>query len=264
MKSEMISIIIPTFKPKDYLNECLKNIKKQDYLGDVEILIILNGPKDPYWDKCQELVLLYENVFLYYSINSGVSAARNLGLEKAKGKYIVFIDDDDYVNSTYLSDLSKLKSNNSIVISRVIQFSEFSLSENSDYLSKPFRHKKEKLSLLKSKEAMSSSCAKLIPINVIKDVRFTNNLEIGEDALFMFKISSNIKFVVLANNAIYYRRRRESSASMKKRSLKYIFVNRIFLIVEYTKTYVYNIRKIQFLFYLNRIAAVLKSIVNLI
>ena len=103
-----VSIIIPTFKPKEYLYECLDSLRNQTFdKHDFEVILILNGPSIPYEqkildykDKHKELQLIY----LYTEV-TGVSNARNLGIDVARGAFLGFIDDDDYVSNTYIEEL---------------------------------------------------------------------------------------------------------------------------------------------------------------
>ncbi|GHT97325.1 hypothetical protein FACS1894142_1600 [Spirochaetia bacterium] len=104
-----ISIIIPTCKPQNYLFECLASIQKQIFSKHMfEIIIILNGEKDPYYDAIKKYItfdLVGYHVELLYTEISGVSNARNLGTEKSQGKYIAFIDDDDVISENYLQGI---------------------------------------------------------------------------------------------------------------------------------------------------------------
>ena len=84
-----ISIIIPIFNSEKYLKECINSVLQQDYT-DFEIILINDGSSDNSVAICEEYVKNYKNIKLYSQKNQGVSSARNLGLNKAKGKYIFF------------------------------------------------------------------------------------------------------------------------------------------------------------------------------
>ena len=86
----LISIIIPTYNSEKYIDRCIESIihnKSEDY----EIIIVDDGSMDNTRAKLKK----YKNVRYFYQENAGPSAARNLGIEKAKGKYIMFCDSDD-------------------------------------------------------------------------------------------------------------------------------------------------------------------------
>ena len=103
-----ISVIIPSYKPKGYLWECLESLYNQTFpSNDFEILLVLNGCCEPYKSQIEEFLKGKDmcNVCLIQTNQLGVSNARNIGLDRAKGDYITFIDDDDYVSPSYLEEL---------------------------------------------------------------------------------------------------------------------------------------------------------------
>lgn len=89
----LLSIIIPVYNCAPVIVRCLKSI---DY-PDAEILVVDDGSKDDTAQKVSEYAAGHPNVYLFRKENGGVSSARNLGIEKATGKYLMFIDADDYV-----------------------------------------------------------------------------------------------------------------------------------------------------------------------
>ena len=100
----MVSVIIPIFNSELYLDKCIEGVINQ-YYEDFEILIIDDGSKDNSWAICQKWASLDSRIRLFKQSNKGASAARNLGLDNAKGNWILFIDSDDIVLPTYISNL---------------------------------------------------------------------------------------------------------------------------------------------------------------
>ena len=125
-----ISVIVPTYKPDYYIWECLNSLKEQSLNSKkYEVLIILNGEKDSYYYDINEWLKNnnVENFKLFYIEQKGVSNARNIGLDSSKGEYIVFVDDDDYVDKNYLEELlnkNKEIGKKGIVITNYINFEE--------------------------------------------------------------------------------------------------------------------------------------------
>lgn len=218
-----ISIIIPTYKPGTYLKDCLDSINAQTISKKhFEVIIVLNGLIEPYFEYINELTKVYEfHAAVIATEISGVSNARNLGLSRAQGKYVCFIDDDDKISPTYLEDLYSKASPNSIVASNVKAF--YDNSDKNDYISTAYEkhiHKNAPLSVLQGRKFMSSSCCKIISREIIQDSRFDTNLKIGEDSVFMAEISKKVKSIVLSDSsAIYYRRLRAGSASRVKQPI---------------------------------------------
>jgi len=260
-----ISVVIPTYRPGIYLFECLNSVINQDYPHDnFEIIIVLNGDKYPYFTEIELFIQDKKTQFqLIYSQQKGVSNARNIALDNTSSTYIVFLDDDDILSSNYLSLLYSDISYDSITVSDVKTFfNDLSMLED-DYISKCYHKCKngKKYSLFKYRSFLSSSCAKMIPRSIIDNFRFDKNLNYGEDGVFMFAISCNIRDVRLANeNAIYYRRMR--SGSVSRTTLSLMARIRILMLKLFTFSFVYlkAINRYNLLLFLSRIAAAIKSL----
>lgn len=98
---EKISIIIPVYNTEKYIERCLDSVLKQEY-ENKEIIVINDGSTD----KSEEKINKYINQIKYIKKeNGGLSDARNVGIEKATGKYIMFIDSDDYIEDNLLEKL---------------------------------------------------------------------------------------------------------------------------------------------------------------
>lgn len=95
MNQPLISIIVPVYNVEKYLDRCVASILNQDY-QNIEIILVEDGSKDNSLKIAQRLERNYESVKLYTQ-NAGVSAARNLGISKANGEFIMFVDSDDYI-----------------------------------------------------------------------------------------------------------------------------------------------------------------------
>ena len=104
----MISVVIPVYNIEKYIGKCLESIVNQDY-RDFEIILVNDGSKD----NSKDVVLEYlkdkdVRYVLVEKENGGLSSARNAGLKKAEGEYVVFIDGDDYISSDFLSVLHRM------------------------------------------------------------------------------------------------------------------------------------------------------------
>lgn len=220
-----ISIIIPTYKPKYYIEECLSSIQSQSFSKKAfEVIIVLNGDIHPYIEYIENTLKKFDfNAIVLTTQQSGVSYARNTALAKASGKYICFIDDDDFISPYYLEGLYAKVADNQIVASNVKAFIDGTREYTNDYIHNAYNRLKTKHSpfnVLKGRKFMSSSCCKMICKKDIGHIKFNTNLKIGEDSVFMARISRNIKNIVLADeNVIYYRRVRQESASRTSQSV---------------------------------------------
>lgn len=93
MDDKLVSVIVPIYNAENSLNKCIDSIVRQR--GTIEIILIDDGSTDNSFSICKEWENKEDNIFLYRQENSGVSVARNLGVSKASGQYILFVDADD-------------------------------------------------------------------------------------------------------------------------------------------------------------------------
>lgn len=103
-KNDLISIIVPIFNVDKYIEKTIKSLINQTYLN-IEILLINDGSTDMSGNICNEYAEKYNKIKVFHQNNKGVSSARNLGIDNARGKYIIFVDGDDYVNPKYINTL---------------------------------------------------------------------------------------------------------------------------------------------------------------
>lgn len=262
-----ISVIIPTYKPKEYLWECLNSLISQTFpKTDFEVILVLNGCAEPWQSKIEDYISINMSDMIIKFLQTdvgGVSNARNIALDAATGEYVIFIDDDDYVSSGYLEHLINKADHNTVVLSNTIAFDDYSKAVIPDFpLSFVYKRcsniENVRLSSI-ARKFFSGPCMKLIPMTFIQTRRFDVRFKNGEDSLFMFLISDNIKSIRFSSEeAIYYRRYRESSAITCKGPIKDRFINSLKLIREYCLIALKY--RVDFLFFITRVLAAIKSI----
>lgn len=91
-----ISIIVPVYKVEQYLDKCVKSILAQTF-QDFELILVDDGSPDRSGEMCDEYAKADQRITVIHQENGGLSAARNTGIEVAKGRYIGFVDSDDYI-----------------------------------------------------------------------------------------------------------------------------------------------------------------------
>ena len=96
MKNDLISIIIPVYKVEKYLEKCIESVLKQTYTN-LQIILVDDGSPDNCGKICDEYAKKDPRIEVIHKVNGGLSDARNVGIAKAKGKYIGFVDSDDYI-----------------------------------------------------------------------------------------------------------------------------------------------------------------------
>ena len=264
-----LSVIIPTYRPKDYIWECLGSIARQTLSPEMfEVIIVLNGCNEPYCSQIQAFIdekMPHLNVQFLQTYQGGVSNARNIALDNAQGEYITFIDDDDYLSPACLEEMCSLATGENIVCCYPyafndghpeIQLMDYGITKAYEY---SIAHGCDTVSS-KARKFFSGPCMKLIPMSFIQDRRFDPRFKNGEDSLFMFLISDKFgKLTFTSRQAIYYRRFREGSAVNMKRKRALIVRNQLAMIREYTRLFCTQQGKYSKLFYVTRVLGSIKS-----
>lgn len=224
-KQILLSIIIPVYNCEKYVEECLKSIIPQ--LNDeIELILINDGSTDD-----SNIILkryVSNNIYLYEQENKGVSAARNYGLDKAKGKYIYFCDSDDIINSNFI-DFFKLNIKNDFDI---LSFSYRTFEGNHDETSNLMNDEKsikldEFVNRVKTDiNTLGYLWNKIFKSSIIKEnsIRFDENIKIKEDELFVLEVAYESQKIIHSNYVLYYYRNNPSSAINQNDMLKKISV----------------------------------------
>lgn len=266
-KGMLVSVIIPTYKPSGYIYECLESLLEQTLdNGLFEILIVLNGCKEPFLKNITQFIAGKNNkpkIRIIHTDVAGVSNARNIGLLEASGDYIAFVDDDDWVSPNYLNNLVRGLGECDLAISNVLQVEDVTNNRLPHYQTTAYKKccRLNHLTFFNARSFLSSSWAKLIPRNVIRDDMFIPKYALGEDSLFMFQISKRVdKMFLASSDTIYYVRKRSSSVSHK--AYPYSFRVRLALSLSYSylKIYLSAPFKYNLLFFMTRVAATMRKL----
>lgn len=126
---DLVSIIVPIYNIQNYVEKCIESLIFQKY-NNIEIILINDGSTDNSKKLCEKYVD-NKKVFLYNKSNGGLSDARNYGLKVAKGKYIIFVDGDDYVKTNFVEDLYQSISENKSEVA-ICEYSE--VTDNNKYI----------------------------------------------------------------------------------------------------------------------------------
>jgi glycosyltransferase involved in cell wall biosynthesis len=262
-----VSVIIPTYKPQEYLFNCLDSLCLQTLNKDqFEVIIVLNGPKNPYFDLIDSYIQTHFdiiNIRTLYSDIPGVSNARNKGIDEALSKYITFIDDDDVVSKTFLEELLAKAHEDCLVISNVYGIDDTTGKAYEYLLSKEYKKiaRIETPSFFTARRLLSPVWCKIIPQKVINGDRFPTDFALGEDSLFMFNISRRIKDIrITSPDAVYYVRHRNGSASRRHYSYWFRILLAFRTTFRYFFIYIRTPFSYNFPFFMTRIAATLRKL----
>ena len=113
---DLISIIVPVYNVEKYLEQCLESLLNQTY-KNIEIIVVNDGSTDQSLDILKKYSFKDNRIKLYSQKNQGISAARNTALEHINGKYVMFVDSDDWIEiNTCEIALHEMKKNDSDIV----------------------------------------------------------------------------------------------------------------------------------------------------
>ena len=195
MKPE-ISVIVPVYNVEPYLKRCLDSIINQS-MKDIEILIIDDGSTDKSGEICEEYAGLDNRIKVTHQNNHGLSYARNTGLDQAQGKYIMFVDSDDYVERDFCKIPYEIAEKND---AEIVIFHHHTFEKNKEIqksnanISQGPKTKQEAIDLI---QHISEHCVwnKMFRSTLFDSIRFPDGYY--EDIGIVYKL-------ILASNSIYY------------------------------------------------------------
>lgn len=131
MDKVVLSIVIPCYNVEKYLEECVKSVLDQHFTG-LEIILVEDSSTDNTFEMCKRIETLYDNVFLLrHSSNRGLEETRNDGISVSRGKWVMFLDGDDTIQSGALESFEGLfECDLDIVLSRFLYFDSFTAHES--------------------------------------------------------------------------------------------------------------------------------------
>lgn len=213
----MISVIVPVYKVEQYLTKCIESLLAQKFF-DFELLLIDDGSPDKSGQICNEYAAKDSRILVFHKENGGVSSARNFGLDKAKGEWIVFVDSDDWVKEDYLSGLYEdQKKFNSDLVMQGLEMINYNQSIVKHSLETRFYNSNEFMELFKLNSLFfhGGPVCKLYNSEIISthSIRFDNRIKILGDVVFMLTYLLHCTSVQLSDITNYYYRRVKNSIS---------------------------------------------------
>lgn len=212
----IISVIVPVYNAEKYLRRCIDSILAQTFT-DFELLLIDDGSKDRSGEICDGYARKDKRVKVFHKENGGVSSARNLGLDNARGEWICFCDSDDIVTQTYLSDMiGAVNEESQFVLSNYRRIDAKGSVINLDYI---VLEDADMVRYFIDKKvfALSAPYAKLYKTDVISEyhIRFPLGIQMGEDAIFIMRYLNKITSVNVVDKCNYIVNQTEGSLSSK-------------------------------------------------
>ena len=252
MNNVKISVIIPVYNAEEYLTQCLESVSSQT-IDSLEIICINDGSTD---DSLQ-ILKRYEEKDSRFTVvdirNSGVSNARNIGLDQAKGEYVTFLDSDDWLDANYCEKLYNIaqKENADIVMCTYCKeyqdrtISAHSLEKDEIVFDKAQILKNihrrlyglidDELEYPEKGDSIVSPCMQLFKIDVAKKARFIDIHEVGtfEDGLYQIDVYQHCnRFAYIDEPLYHYRKTNEQSITTKHKDDLFVRWQRLYDVME--------------------------------
>ena len=218
MKEELISIIVPVYQVEEYLSQCIESIIRQTY-KDIEIILVDDGSLDSSGDICDKFARTDNRIKVIHTKNGGVSKARNIGLKNACGKYICFIDSDDYVKEDYIERLFELciENDSDISICGVIDIENGQVKNKSKAINTVYSSTQAIKEVFEEKNFYCVMWAKMFKKRLFEYYNFCEDTAVAEDLQIIYKIFDEASSIAInTKECLYYYRVREGSTQNSK------------------------------------------------
>lgn len=209
---KIISIIIPVHNVEEYLEKCLNSIIFQINEQD-EIILINDNSQDSSEEICKKFAEQYNNVKFENGAYGGPSKTRNIGIKMATGKYIMFVDSDDYLKNNYISRMIKdIEKYELRVCSYYFEYPDIKKIKPQKYDEEKTENEtieimKDDFITLYSRQLLNLVWNKIYYANIIKEnnILFDENVTKGEDLLFNLEYIKHINTnIAVINEPLYY------------------------------------------------------------
>lgn len=236
----LVSVIVPTHQGAERLPVCLGTLVNQSLGAEqFEVIVVQNGPpcETPAVVERMRRAHPRHSIRLLHSVEAGAGRARNLGIDAARGAWLTFVDDDDWVSANYLAALLENARPGRVPLAYVADVPDGTAPGEAEpdfdnYLSRPLlRNAGRTLPLEKVPSALSANAGKLIPTAVARAVRYDTTLTSGEDFVFWIGAFARAPFDVQVTprrrSAVYYRTMRHGSVSRQDLSYRFNVLERL-------------------------------------
>lgn len=245
-QTPLISIIVPVYNVEKYIGECVKSILEQTF-NEIEIILVDDGSTDSSGEKCEEFAIADRRVIVHHKDNEGLGYARNTGLDLASGKYIVFIDGDDFIGKDYIEQLYKniQRTNADVCIGGYTRFDSTGVTlvcsnplSGDIYQGIEIREKvipRLLGQIVRNDNIAMSACMTIYNRKIIEDnkIRFPSERElISEDLVFNFEVLSKSSSVAMVESTDYFYRYNPTSLTHRYLPGRFLKQKRLYMVME--------------------------------
>lgn len=228
----VVSIIVPMYNAAQTIEDCVNSLICQSYLN-TEIVLVDNNSTDETVNKCCQLCEKNLKIKLYQCKQRGVSAARNYGLEKAIGKYIIFVDSDDWLSEDAIESMVSQTCSG-----RLVKVSQYAVQNK--FVSAVGKYRgtytaEEYIEAVLRNEVHGSVCGVLLERNLLINLRFDEKTGFMEDFLFLLLYLMQVREVNVVSGKYFARQHDNNNTCSKDNILQHVME------IDYTLKHIENI-----------------------
>lgn len=228
MKEILVTVIVPCYNVEKYIEKGLNSLINQT-LKDIEIIVINDGSNDNTLKILNDFKKNDKRIRIIDKKNEGVSAARNIGLKEAKGKYICFMDSDDWLEKDFLEKMYNKISENDY---DMVACDTYAIYPNKKkYIKSNINDNQDEKKLMI--DAYTVIWNKIYKKEIIKDIYFDNSISFCEDVLFLYEVYLKVKRVGSIHEPLYNYLQREKSLTYTYNEIIYDLIKSIDKVVDY-------------------------------
>ena len=211
--NDLISVIVPVFKVELYLDKCIQSIIEQDY-KNLEIILVDDGSPDRCPQMCDHWAAQDKRIAVIHKRNGGLSDARNTGIEAATGKYVVFVDSDDYIDNRFVeclyTQILETKAQISSVDMILFDDSTQIVRDEEHHIVEVFNRKEAILALFDPCKFQNFMCNKMFERRLFNTIKFPCG-HMMEDLAVAYKLIEQCDLVSYCPVKLYYYYQRTGS-----------------------------------------------------
>lgn len=250
MENIFLSIIVPVYNAELYISKCIESIISQPS-SNIELLLVNDGSLDGSVDICEKYAKNDSRIKVLHKNNGGVGSARNYGINSACGKYITFIDSDDWVTENYCETIQKEISDTDLLVFSSVRYTS---NVNKTYINFENRLTNELIEIQNNiyylKQGNKYKCDywgypwnKVYKRDIIqaKRLKFNTDLSFREDEIFNWEYAQHITSIKIINNVLYYYRILKTGLTSKEKDLNSVdWINMYTNLIKVRPNYISN------------------------
>ena len=220
----LVTVILPAYNAEEYVERSIDSVLTQTY-SNIQLIVVDDGSTDGTGGVIDRCAKRDRRIIAVHTQNAGVSAARNNGIDRAKGEFITFLDADDYLDPNYIKDLcDALSASGAKVatcsVNRVNKYTPTLIKNNNINKIRTIAGPSAASELLYQRSVENGVIAKMYSKDLFKEVRFNNYVAYAEDLEINFAIIKDLDIIAAISMRNYYYLQRDNSAIHMKFSPK--------------------------------------------